>query len=55
MLYTPAVCSTSPGTGYRLTDNAGNLCCDYGLIMELKGVHRQQRDVVPAWFRIKYG
>ena len=34
--YVPAS-STSPGTGYRLYDTAGNLCCDYGLVMQLKG------------------
>jgi len=27
---------TSPGTGYRLFDSSHQLCCDYGLLMEMK-------------------
>ena len=34
--YAPAT-STSPGTGYRLYDANGHFCCDYGLLMQLKG------------------
>jgi len=27
----------TPGTGYRIFDTQGNLCCDYGRVMQLKG------------------
>jgi Flp pilus assembly protein TadG len=32
-----ATTSTQQGTGYRIYDANGNLCCDYGLVMQLKG------------------
>jgi len=34
-LYLPPT-SSSPGTGFRIFDSSGRLCCDYGLIMKLK-------------------
>jgi Flp pilus assembly protein TadG len=34
-LYLPPT-SSSPGTGYRVYDSSGQLCCDYGLLLRLK-------------------